>query len=98
MEKVYLVYYDNGQSYEDHDVSVSKIFANIEGANKYAEESNAPLKGPFVCSISKEDYYKQDADDIMYIYEQFYQMELFDWNWVALSDSRYFVCEADVHP
>ena len=32
MEKVYLVYYDNGMSWEDHHVYVYKIFSSRESA------------------------------------------------------------------
>lgn len=41
MNKVYIVYYDNGADYiEDHDVSISRVFANEQDANKYKDDEN----------------------------------------------------------
>lgn len=38
MDSVYLVWYDNGEEWEDHDTSVDKVFHTREGAEKYLEE------------------------------------------------------------
>ncbi len=38
MDSVYLVWYDNGEEWEDNDTSVEKVFRTLEGAEKYLEE------------------------------------------------------------
>jgi hypothetical protein len=95
MEKVYLVYFDNGMNYEDHYVHVSKVFASKESADKYAEEQNAPMRH-FKCSVSKEDYYKQDSEYIRSTYEEYVEMEQHEW--MMLSDAKYYVSEEELHP
>lgn len=79
MEKVYIVYYDNGMTYEDHDVSVNKIFRHKEDATAYAEKRNQDMQ-VFTPSISKEDYEKTpDEYNARYSYEDFCEMERDDW-------------------
>lgn len=95
MEKVYLVYYDNGLSYEDHNVQVYKVFASKESADNYAEEQNAFKE--FKCSVSKEDYYKQDPEAaIRSTYEEYVEME--QYHWMMFCNGKYFVSEEELHP
>ena len=94
MEIVYIVYYDNGMDYEDHQVSVDRIFASRESADKYQNEKTQSL---LFTIISKEDYYKQDADDINYSYEDFYDMTWNEWS-MYQRDARYYVMECPLHP
>lgn len=96
MEKVYIVYYDNGQSWEDHYVSVSKVFASLETATKYAEEKNAPLQ-KFTPSVSKERYESENwAEETGCGYEQFLENEQYEW--LMSSDAKYYVSEEELHP
>jgi hypothetical protein len=96
MEKVYLVYYDNGMSYEDHHVHVSMIFASRQSADKYAEEQNAPMK-EYKASVTREEYISKNmAEEIGYSYDEFIQWEQLDWS--IHRDARYYVSEEDVHP
>ena len=96
MEKVYIVYYDNGQSWEDHYVSVSKVFSSLETATKYADEKNAPLR-TFTPSVSVERYKNENwAEETGYTYEQFLENEQYEW--LMLGDAKYYVEENDVHP
>lgn len=44
MNKVYIVYYDNGADYaEDSEVRVSRVFANKQDAEEYKEDGNKRL-------------------------------------------------------
>lgn len=92
MEKVYLVYYDNGERYEDHHVYVHRVFSSKESADKYAEEQNVPIK-EYKPSVTEEDF---DAEGAGCSYDEFIQSEQFDWN--IGRDARYYVSEEEVHP
>lgn len=39
--KVYLVWYDNGEAYEDHYYDVESVFSSMAGAEKYLDEKYA---------------------------------------------------------
>jgi len=103
MEKVYLVYYDNGQTWEDHHVYVDKIFSSKESADKYVEEKNAPIQ-EYTPSITEERYISENwAEDtgytyagFGYTYAGFIENEQYDWS--MHRDSKYYVSESDVHP
>lgn len=96
VQKIYIVYYDNGMSYEDHDVSVNRVFQSKESADRYVEQSNAAIQGPFKPSMTEEQYNNQDPDDIHYSYEEFCQMEM--QNWMMWCNAYYYVRETDVNP
>jgi hypothetical protein len=95
MEKVYIVYYDNGQSWEDHYVSVSKVFASQETAQAYADEKNAPIQ-KFTPSVSQERYESENwAEETRCGYEQFLENEVYEWS--MSRDGKYYVSEEQVH-
>ena len=89
MEKVYLVYYDNGQQWEDNSVTVMRVFASKENAEAYVEEHNSSIRN-YTPSVSKEEYIQTH-----YTYEQFIDMEYYDW--MMDSSANYFVREEIVH-
>ena len=91
MEKVYLVYYDNGMSWEDHHVYVYKIFSSRESADKCAEEKNAPIK-EYKPSITKEEF---NPEEVGCTYDEFIESEVYDWSMGR--DSRYYVAEKELH-
>lgn len=96
MEKVYLVYYDNGQTWEDHRVSVHKVFASKESADICAEEMNIPIK-EYKPSVTREEYISNNmAEDIGWSYEDYIENEQYDWS--IFRESYYFVCEEELHP
>lgn len=94
MENVYIVYYDNGQRWEDHQVIVNKVFASLETAQAYADEKNAPLQ-TFTPSVTKEKYESENwAEDTGYTYEQFVENEAQDW--AMDRDAKYYVSKEPV--
>jgi hypothetical protein len=96
MEKVYLVHYDNGMSYEDYHTYVDKIFASKESADKYAEEQNASIQ-EYKPSITEEEYTsKKMAGEVGCSYYEFIQWEQYEWS--MNRGARYYVSEQDVHP
>lgn len=92
MEKVYLVYYDNGQRYEDHHMHVSAVFSSKESADRYAEEKNAPIR-EYRPSVTREEY---NAEEMGYTYDEFVESEIYDWS--MYRDARYYVSEQELHP
>lgn len=96
MEKVYLVYYDNGQHWEDHHTYVDKVFLSKESADVYAEEKTAPLQ-KYTPSITEERYISENwFEDTGYTYTDFKENEQYDWS--RSRDAKYYVSETDVHP
>jgi len=96
MKKVFLVYYDNGMSYEDHYVSVNRVFGSKESAEAYAEEKNAPLR-EYKAPITKEEYDANNmTQEIGYTYEDYIESDQYDW--MMCRDARYYVSEEEVHP
>lgn len=95
METVYVVYYDNGQHYEEHDISVQRVFASRESADNFVNEKTQKL----IFTIeSKEEYEKNlNRDEPHYSYEDYYEMQWQDWNYYC-ADARYYVREYAVHP
>ena len=94
MENVYIVYYDNGQMWEDHSETVHKIFASQESATKYAEEKNT-LMQTFNPSVSEEKYKADNwAEDTGCTYEEFVENEQYDWS--TLRDAKYYVSKQQV--
>jgi hypothetical protein len=91
MDKVYLVYYDNGHSYEDHDVSVDKIFLSEDSASKYVMDMNN--KG-FVPSMTKEEYYSQEEDYNVTSYEDWLIHDESFWSYY--NSGKYFYSEKEV--
>jgi len=96
METVFLVYYDNGLTYEDHYVSVDKIFSSKESAHKYAEEKNAPLQ-KYTPSVTEERYISENwSETTGYTYADFIENEHYEWS--TNVDSRYYVSVMEVNP
>lgn len=97
MEIVYVVYYDNGLDYEDHNVSVQKIFASRESADKFVHEKTQKTLEFDI--ESREEYEKNlDKDDPhQYSYDDYYKMQWDEWNYY-LANARYYVLEYPVHP
>ena len=91
MEKVYLVYYDNGMSYEDHHVYVDKVFSSRESADKYAEEKNAPMQ-EYKPSVTREEF---KPEEVGCTYDDFIESE--KWDWHMNRDARYYVGEQELH-
>ena len=52
-KKVYLVWYDNGLSYEDHYVHLSKVFSKEEDAQAFVKEKNKEEPKNYMEKISK---------------------------------------------
>lgn len=91
MEKVYVVYYDNGHSYEDHDVSVNKIFLSEDSASKYVTDKNKPKE--FV-AMTKAEYYSQDPDCIDQTYEDWLSSQESLWDYYNCG--AYYYSEVEV--
>lgn len=80
--QVYLVWYDNGLDYEDHDVSLKKIFASEEDAKAYVEEKNAAER-KFVPDMTEEEYYAQDSENIYCTYDEWVANEYYGWSYFS---------------
>lgn len=95
MKKVYLVYYDNGQRWEESNISVNKIFASKEDAEIYARGKNAALQ-IFTPSVSKEKYIAENyVEHTGYSWEEFLQSEQYDWS-LESAYAKYSVSEEEV--
>jgi hypothetical protein len=92
MDKVYVVYYDNGHSHEERDVSVSKIFLSENGAVNYIIQKN--YNNEFVPSMTKQEFYSQDVDNIRQTYEDWLLYEKSSWDYNNCG--RYFYSETEV--
>lgn len=91
MANVFLVHYDNGESYGDNYTRVDSIFASKESADKYAEEKNAPIR-TYTPSITEEKYVSENwHEDTRMTYEEYIQDEWSDWN--QYSKAHYYVTE-----
>jgi len=91
VKKVYLVWYDNELPYEEYRVYLYKVFAREEDAKVYVEQENEKNK-VFVPSMTKEEFYSQDPEDITCDYEQFYNYEEYEWyQW--RSGKHYYTAE-----
>jgi hypothetical protein len=75
MEKVYVVHFDNGMSYDDHSHHVDCVFSNEEDATSYINDKNDVIKNPVVPSMTKEEYYAQHDEDICHDYDTFVEIE-----------------------
>jgi len=85
--KVYVVFYDNGRSSEDHDINLDRIFLSEDSASKYVIDKNSNRgSSP---SMTKEEYYSQDEKYISQSYEEWLYYETLDWDY-------YFYAEAEV--
>lgn len=94
MEKVYLVYYDNGLNYEDHYVYVDKVFGSEESANKYVQEKNTTIQ-TYTPSVSREQYESENwHEETRCSYNDYIEHEQYDWS--MSRDSRYYVKEEEV--
>lgn len=95
MENVFIVYYDNGQRWEDHSVMVHKIFSSQESATKYAEEKNTLIQ-TFKPSVSEEKYKADNwAEDTGCTYEDFVQNEEYDWSMTR--EATFYVSKEQVY-
>lgn len=94
MEKVYLVYYDNGERWEDHAVRVDMIFASEEKANEYAEQKNAKIK-TYTPPVTREKYESENWHESNgYSYDDYIEQDQYDWS--MMYNSRYYVSAHDV--
>lgn len=93
--KIYIVWYDNGMSYEDREVTISKIFASLDDAKAYAEEQSAVIERGFKPSKTKEQYYAQPSEDIYMSYEDWVSHEAFTFEYY--NQGEYRISEEIVH-
>jgi hypothetical protein len=98
MAKVYLVYYDNGERYEDHSLHVDKVFSSYESAKKYTVEKNAPIE-TYIPSLSEEEFLNVQKSGLNYYsyitYEEFLENDHYDWE--RNSNSGYYLHTEEVH-
>ncbi len=59
MNQVFAVWYDNNLQYEDHDVSLCKLFASKDDASSFVAERTALLTN-FKPDMTEEEYNAQD--------------------------------------
>jgi hypothetical protein len=90
MEMIYVVYYDNGQPYEDHYTSVERIFASRESAEKFLNEKIQNL----VFNIESKEEYEKDlnTDEPHYTYDEYYKMRWDEWHYY-LGEAKYYIRE-----
>lgn len=94
MENVYLVYYDNGQRWEDHHVHVDKVFASKESADKYVDEKNARMQ-TYTPSVTKEKYESENwGEENGYTYNEFIEQDQYEWSMYL--NARYYVSVEEV--
>ena len=67
MKTVYIVMWDNGQSYEDHDHGITAIFESEESAMECIKKCTEENKMPTL--MSKEEY--NALEDVQYPYEDY---------------------------
>lgn len=92
--KVYLVWYDNGQAYEAHHIYLYKVYSREEDAQAHVDRENEKNKY-FAPSMTKAEYYAQNPDDITCLYEQFVEQE---WDyWTFENCGKYYYTEQEVH-
>lgn len=92
--KVYLVWYDNGQPYADHHVYLCKVYSREENAQAHVDRENEKNKN-YVPSMTKAEYYAQNPDDITCLYEQFVEQER-DY-WAFENTGKYYYTLQTVH-
>ena len=93
--QVFAVWCDNGLSYEDHDVSISKVFASFDDAKAYADEKNASSSKEYTPSITREEYYAQKAEYIFMSYNDWVEHEKFTFEYY--NQGKYLITDEDVH-
>jgi hypothetical protein len=93
--KIYIVWYDNGLSYEDHNISISKVFASFDDAKAYADERNTSTSKEYVPSITKEEYYSQPSEDIYMSYEDWVDHEAYVFEYH--NQGQCLITDEDVH-
>jgi len=93
--KIYIVWYDNGLSYEDHNVSISRVFASFDDAKAYADERNASASKEYTPSITKKEYYDQPSEDIYMSYEEWVDHEAYVFEYH--NQGEYLITDEDVH-
>jgi hypothetical protein len=86
MQQVYAVWFDNGMSYEDNDVSLIKLFSSQEDAKAFVEEKKINMS-TFVPSMTKEQYYAQD--DVTCSYDVWLEHEEHMWGY--FNSGHYFI-------
>lgn len=93
-KKVYLVWYDNGLSYEDHYVHLSKVFSKEEDAQAFVKEKNKE-ENTYVPSLTKEEFYAKEADEFSCDYEQFLKNE--EEYWTIYNQGTFYYSAEDLH-
>lgn len=94
MNKIFAVYYDNGQSYEDNARNIVSVFASIEGAESFVLEKNKTLI--FVPSMTEEEFIKERGIENRNDYEHLYYTEEREHDYMY--GGYYFINEYEVNP
>jgi hypothetical protein len=94
MNQVFAVWYDNGLSYEEHDVSLCKLFASKENASSFVAESTASLTN-FKPDMTEEEYNAQDPDDIYCSYAQWVEDQRH--MHAYFNQGHYFITDEDIN-
>jgi hypothetical protein len=91
--QVFAVWYDNGLSYEEHNVSLCKLFASKDDASSFVAERTALLTN-FTPDMTEEQYNAQDPDDIYCSYVQWVEDQRH--MHAYFNQGQYFISEEDV--
>jgi hypothetical protein len=84
---VYVVFHDNGMSYEDNQIYVSDVFENEKDAQACVDDNNHRLRN-YCSSMTKAEYYAQAPEDISWDYERFLEIE--ESNHYMYSDGNFY--------
>jgi hypothetical protein len=94
MDQVFAVWYDNNLQYEDHDVSLCKLFAKKDDALSFIVERKA-LVTEFKPDMTEEEYNAQDPDYIYCSYEQWVEDQLNMYRY--FNQGQYFITEEEIN-
>ena len=76
--KVFGIYYDNGESYDDHWFGLKKEY--VYSSEKEAKEQCEKLNNPIFVAPSEEEYKSMAKSAIYGSYEQYVEDELYWFN------------------
>lgn len=91
MEKVYIVYHDNGCFGDDHWVAVNKVFISKESANNYAEMKNSKL-------LTFNPYTKEEWESMNPDYDYSHYLYNAEMEYDYIKQSTYFTQEYELNP
>jgi hypothetical protein len=94
MNQVFAVWYDNNLQYEDHDVSLCKLFAKKDDALTFAAKQTKLLTD-FKPDMTEEEYNAQDPNDIYYSYAEWVEDQRH--THAYFNQGQYFITEEDVN-